>query len=203
MTRAAPGKPFGVWFALACQCNRQFGRSGRRESRSANPMEPTWQRRMLQGSVQDFRRSSSWSAPPAIFPGGSSCPACSICAAPASSRNAGSSACRWTGSTPTASAPSPGKRSTISGRKIDEAKWADFAAILDYVPISAGAGALKAAVEAAEQSIGRREPAHPLSERAAQRRPVRGAYVGRGRSRRPAASSWRSPSAPISPAPSR
>jgi glucose-6-phosphate 1-dehydrogenase len=39
-------------------------------------------------------------------------------------------------------------------RKVDEKKWTDFAATLDYVPISAGAGTLKAAVEKAEQSIG-------------------------------------------------
>ncbi len=42
----------------------------------------------------------------------------------------------------------------FASRKLDETKWANFAAILDYVPISAGAAALKTAVQAAEQSIG-------------------------------------------------
>jgi glucose-6-phosphate 1-dehydrogenase len=41
----------------------------------------------------------------------------------------------------------------FSHRKMDEAAWAAFAAILDYVPMSAGAGPLKAAVEAAELSL--------------------------------------------------
>src|SRR3954453_14711483 len=39
-------------------------------------------------------------------------------------------------------------------RKSGEAEWAAFAATLDYVPLSAGAGALKAAVERAEQALG-------------------------------------------------
>ena len=41
----------------------------------------------------------------------------------------------------------------FSTRKVDEADWAAFAATLNYVPMSAGAGALKAAVEAAELSL--------------------------------------------------
>jgi glucose-6-phosphate 1-dehydrogenase len=41
----------------------------------------------------------------------------------------------------------------FSSRKLDEADWAAFAATLDYVPMSAGACALKAAVEAAELSL--------------------------------------------------
>ena len=41
----------------------------------------------------------------------------------------------------------------FSSRKVNEADWAAFAAILDYVPLSAGAGALKAAVDAAEASL--------------------------------------------------
>jgi glucose-6-phosphate 1-dehydrogenase len=43
----------------------------------------------------------------------------------------------------------------FSPRKVTEADWADFAASLDYVPLGAGAGALKAAVERAEQALGR------------------------------------------------
>jgi glucose-6-phosphate 1-dehydrogenase len=39
-------------------------------------------------------------------------------------------------------------------RKIDEADWAAFAEILDYVPLSAGADGLRAAVERAETSLG-------------------------------------------------
>lgn len=39
-------------------------------------------------------------------------------------------------------------------RELDENDWAAFAQTLDYVPLSTGAGALKAAVEKAEQSLG-------------------------------------------------
>jgi glucose-6-phosphate 1-dehydrogenase len=42
----------------------------------------------------------------------------------------------------------------FSARKVSEADWAAFAACLDYVPLAAGASALKAAVERAEQSLG-------------------------------------------------
>ena len=41
----------------------------------------------------------------------------------------------------------------FSSRKVNEADWAAFSAILDYVPMSAGPGALKAAVDAAEASL--------------------------------------------------
>ena len=41
----------------------------------------------------------------------------------------------------------------FSHRKMNDADWAAFSAILDYVPMSAGPGALKAAVEAAEASL--------------------------------------------------
>ena len=41
----------------------------------------------------------------------------------------------------------------FSSRKLNEADWAAFSAILDYVPMSAGPGALRAAVEAAEASL--------------------------------------------------
>jgi hypothetical protein len=47
-----------------------------------------------------------WWAPPATWPGASCCRGCSTCAAPASFRAAGSSACRSTRSTSTAFAPS-------------------------------------------------------------------------------------------------
>jgi len=39
-------------------------------------------------------------------------------------------------------------------RKIDETHWATFAGMLDYVPLSGGAGALRAAVESAEAALG-------------------------------------------------
>ena len=42
----------------------------------------------------------------------------------------------------------------FSSRKVAEADWNAFAAQLDYVPLSAGAAALKAAVERAEKSLG-------------------------------------------------
>jgi glucose-6-phosphate 1-dehydrogenase len=42
----------------------------------------------------------------------------------------------------------------FSSRKVPDADWQAFAKLLDYVPLSAGAAPLKAAVEAAEQSFG-------------------------------------------------
>ena len=42
----------------------------------------------------------------------------------------------------------------FSSRKLIEADWAAFSASLDYVPLAAGAPALKAAVDRAEQTIG-------------------------------------------------
>ena len=42
----------------------------------------------------------------------------------------------------------------FSSRKLNEAAWTAFAQTLDYVPMSAGAGPLGAAVEAAEKSLG-------------------------------------------------
>jgi len=42
----------------------------------------------------------------------------------------------------------------FSSRKVNEADWAAFAEILDYVPLSAGADVLKAAVERAEEALG-------------------------------------------------
>jgi glucose-6-phosphate 1-dehydrogenase len=49
-------------------------------------------------------------------------------------------------------------------RKLDEADWAAFAAALDYVPLAAGAGALKDAVERAERSLdGESRRVHYLS----------------------------------------
>jgi glucose-6-phosphate 1-dehydrogenase len=41
----------------------------------------------------------------------------------------------------------------FSTRKLDEADWAAFSQMLDYVPMSAGADAVKAAVEAAERAL--------------------------------------------------
>jgi glucose-6-phosphate 1-dehydrogenase len=43
---------------------------------------------------------------------------------------------------------------TFSTRGLSDATWSEFAAKLDYVPIAAGAGALKAAVEHAERDMG-------------------------------------------------
>src|SRR5262249_49405629 len=42
----------------------------------------------------------------------------------------------------------------FSTRKVDEVDWASFAAILDYVPLAAGAGAVRAAGDRAEQALG-------------------------------------------------
>jgi glucose-6-phosphate 1-dehydrogenase len=42
----------------------------------------------------------------------------------------------------------------FSSRRVEEADWARFAEMLDYVPLAAGAGPLKAAVEKAEKSLG-------------------------------------------------
>ncbi|MFM2348889.1 MAG: glucose-6-phosphate dehydrogenase, partial [Pseudomonadota bacterium] len=42
----------------------------------------------------------------------------------------------------------------FSSRKVSESDWEAFAASLDYVPLSAGAEALKAAVDRAEHSLG-------------------------------------------------
>src|SRR5208282_385317 len=39
----------------------------------------------------------------------------------------------------------------FSTRKVNDADWVAFAQTLDYLPLAAGAGALKAAVETAEQ----------------------------------------------------
>src|SRR5471030_3061969 len=41
----------------------------------------------------------------------------------------------------------------FSGRKVSDADWNAFANGLDYVPLAAGAGVLKAAVQKAEQSF--------------------------------------------------
>src|SRR5580700_4710460 len=52
----------------------------------------------------------------------------------------------------------------FSSRKVDEADWAAFCATLNYVPMSAGACALGAAVEAAEASLaGKSRRVHYLS----------------------------------------
>ena len=51
----------------------------------------------------------------------------------------------------------------FSPRKPSEADWAAFSAILDYVPMSAGPAALKAAVEKAEQNFGESRRLHYLS----------------------------------------
>src|SRR5690606_23567587 len=41
-----------------------------------------------------------------------------------------------------------------SARKVDDAGWAAFAEMLDYVPLSAGAEGLRAAVARAEKALG-------------------------------------------------
>jgi glucose-6-phosphate 1-dehydrogenase len=45
----------------------------------------------------------------------------------------------------------------FSSHKVSEADWAAFSETLDYVPLSAGPGALRAAVDAAEVSLAKRE----------------------------------------------
>ena len=55
----------------------------------------------------------------------------------------------------------------FSTRKVKEADWAAFAKTLDYVPMAAGARALKTAVEAAETKLGGDQPPAALSQRAA------------------------------------
>jgi glucose-6-phosphate 1-dehydrogenase len=84
---------------------------------------------------------------------------------------------------------------------VNDADWAAFAATLDYVPMSAGPAALKAAVDAAEASLGpARAGACTIS---ACRRPPPCRRCGcwpRPASSSAAASSWRSRSAPTSPA---
>ncbi|MEO7855338.1 MAG: glucose-6-phosphate dehydrogenase, partial [Rubrivivax sp.] len=47
-----------------------------------------------------------------------------------------------------------GALKAFGAREVGAAEWDAFAATLDYVPLSAGAGALKAAVERAEASFG-------------------------------------------------
>jgi glucose-6-phosphate 1-dehydrogenase len=42
----------------------------------------------------------------------------------------------------------------FSSRKVTDAAWSAFADALDYVPLSSGAGALRAAVDAAERALG-------------------------------------------------
>jgi glucose-6-phosphate 1-dehydrogenase len=52
----------------------------------------------------------------------------------------------------------------FSSRKISDAAWATFAGSLDYVPLGAGAAALRAAVERAEQALdGQSQRLHYLS----------------------------------------
>src|SRR5580704_16941948 len=91
----------------------------------------------------------------------------------------------------------------FSSRKVDEADWAAFCATLNYVPMSAGPGALKAAVETAELSLAGKSrrvhylsvpPGPPCRRCGCWPKPV---------SSSAAASSWKSPSAPIWPVPCR
>ena len=42
----------------------------------------------------------------------------------------------------------------FSPRKVSDADWADFAEIIDYVPLAAGAEKLKQAMDKAEQALG-------------------------------------------------
>jgi glucose-6-phosphate 1-dehydrogenase len=61
-----------------------------------------------------------------------------------------------------------------SDRKPTEADWAAFAQILDYVPLGAGAGALKEAVARAERQFGESRRVHYLSVPPASALPVVG-----------------------------
>ena len=77
-----------------------------------------------------------------------------LCERRASFRAAGSSACRSTTSTPTGSARRRASAlDEFSTRKVADADWDAFAQHLDYVPLAAGAPALKAAVERAERTF--------------------------------------------------
>ncbi len=81
--------------------------------------------------------------------------------------------------------------------KVTDADWQSFEKTLDYVPIKAGAAALKAAGGKSGKVDFGREPARALSQRAAERRVVRGPDAVRGpASWRARGSSWRSRSAP-------
>ena len=51
----------------------------------------------------------------------------------------------------------------FSSRKVSAADWDVFAKNLDYVPLAAGAAALKAAVDKAEQAFGESRRLHYLS----------------------------------------
>jgi len=88
----------------------------------------------------------------------------------------------------------------FSSRKVPEPDWAAFCGTLDYVPMSAGAGALKAAVEAAERSFaGESRRVHYLSVPPGAAVPAVRLLAEAGLSSA-AASSWKSPLAPIWPA---
>jgi hypothetical protein len=73
----------------------------------------------------------------------------------------------------------------FSSRTVKDADWAAFAETLDYVPIGAGADALKAAAAEAERKLGNENGALALSQRAAQCRLVGRTPVGGGGPRRP------------------
>ena len=69
-------------------------------------------------------------------------------------------------------------------RKVNDTDWNAFAGSLDYVSLSAGAGALREAVLRAEQAIGGEMPPPALPQRAAGRGAVGGADAARGRAGR-------------------
>ena len=91
----------------------------------------------------------------------------------------------------------------FSSRKVNEADWAAFSATLNYVPMSAGPCALKTAVEVAELSLaGKSRRVHYLSVPPVAALPAVRLLAEAGLVRT-AASSWKNPSAPTWPAPSR
>ena len=110
----------------------------------------TWSR-MRPGWVRRIRKSSSWWARPAICRGASFCPGLfHLCAA------GFITGCRIIG-VALEDLDAEGFRkfardalNQFSTRKVNEADWAAFAETLTYVPLSAGAPALKAAVDTAE-----------------------------------------------------
>src|SRR5260370_24193336 len=107
---------------------------------------------MLRRSVRDIPKSSSWWAPRVTCRSGGCCRDCSICAVPVSFPAAGSSASLDDLDPDGFRRIARGALDQFSSRKVDEADWAAFSAILNYVPMSAAACVLTEAVEAAQHS---------------------------------------------------
>ena len=130
--------------------------------------------RIPPGSAQSIRKSSSWSAPPAICPGANCCRACFISRAPDLSPAVALSAFRWMRSTRTVFAISRARRSTsFPPGPFTDADWTAFAETLDYVPLRSRRRRAESRGSAGGDGTRRREPPPALSERAARTRPCR------------------------------